>query len=168
MRSPSKSTTTVVNQEILPDRGQFTAEFLQGSPIFIMDTSFILFPYVSVPRDAKHRVIIFIVNITIICTCHDTIAALTAIIDHLHVTRKVYDNIASRENERQDHQHHKNVLHGHLERSSRSLCRGHADAFRIPFLHTDAYIVISYQTTRSDKIIVAIFVIVHAHCAKNR
>ena len=66
MQSPSKSTTNVVNQEILPDRGQFTADFLQGSPIFIMDTSFILFPYVSVPRDAKHRVIMLTVTNTII------------------------------------------------------------------------------------------------------
>jgi hypothetical protein len=51
MQSPSKSTTTVVNQEILPDRGLLTAEFLQGSPIFIMDIASIRSPYVSV----QHR-----------------------------------------------------------------------------------------------------------------
>jgi hypothetical protein len=50
-----------------------------------MDIAFILFPYVSVPRDAKHRVIIFTVTNTILCTCHDTIATVIAIIDHLYV-----------------------------------------------------------------------------------
>ena len=66
-------------------RGQFTAEFLQGVQIFIMDIASILFPYVSVPRDAKHRVIIFTIPNTILCTCHDTIATVIAIIDHLYV-----------------------------------------------------------------------------------
>ena len=54
-------------------------------------------------------------NQHVICTCHDTIAAIIAILDHLYVPGKV-DHSIGHDNERHDHQHQKSVYHGHLER----------------------------------------------------
>ena len=98
-------------------------------------------------------------NQHVICTCHDTIAAIIAILDHLYVPGKV-DHSIGHDNERHDHQHQKASITDIL--NDFAFTPRQANTFRIPFLHSDTHTIIIYLPTRSDGLIVALIVTVHA------
>ena len=116
----------------------FTAEFIREFPINVY---YSLTTYHQTAARASRRVSISTVEhgIRSEIIYAEIITTITTN-EHIHITQTSLFSHRLTSTLRGDRQHHKTVLSGRFERSSRSLCRAHADTSRIPSLHTDAYI----------------------------